>query len=129
MTKFVQISMKCFSIGTQTFSPPSLEGFQASFMEFFSSIIESLFMAITRQHHISTVLPFHTHKFQNMFITEQTLEVIKIRNYKNDNIAFPYNALQQFQKRSRVQPARKNQKPQKQHEPIGKQPLKLRRLS
>ncbi len=59
---------------------------------------------------------------------EQTLEVIKIRNYKNDNISFPYNALQQFHKRSRVQPARKNQKPQKQHEPIGKQPFKLGQL-
>lgn len=117
--------MKCFSIGTQTFSPPSLEGFQASFMELFSSVIESLFMAITRQHHISIVLPFHTHKFQNTFIVEQTLEIIKIKNYKNDNIAFPYNALQQFQKRSRVETTRKNQEPQKQHEPIAKQPLKL----
>jgi hypothetical protein len=63
---------------------------------FFLSIIESLFMAITRQHHISIVLPFHTHRFQNTFIVEQTLKVIEIRSYKNDNIAFPYNALQQF---------------------------------
>jgi len=117
--------MKHFSIGTQTFSPSSLEGFQASFMEFFSSIIEYLFMAITRQHHISIVLPFHTHKFQNMFILEQTLEVIEIRSYKNANIAFPYNALQQIQKRSRVEIAKKNQEPQKQHGPIAKQPLKL----
>jgi hypothetical protein len=116
--------MKHFSIGTQTFSPSSLEGFQASFMEFFSSIIEYLFMAITRQHHISIVLPFHTHKFQNMFILEQTLEVIEIRSYKNANIAFPYNALQQIQK-SRVEIAKKNQEPQKQHGPIAKQPLKL----
>ncbi len=117
-----------FLIGTQTFSPPSLEGFQASFMEFFSSSIESLFMAITRQHHISIVLPFHTHKFQNTFIVEQTLEVIEIKSYKNNNITFPYNALQKFQKRSRVETARKNQEPQKQHGPITKQPLKLRRL-
>lgn len=97
-------------------------------MEFFSSIIESLFIAITRQHHISIVLPFDTHKFQNTFIVEQTLEVIEMRSYKNDNIAFPYNALQQFQKRSRVEIARKNQEPQNQHGPIAKQPFKLRQL-
>jgi hypothetical protein len=65
-------------------------------MGFFSSIIESLFMAITRQHHISIVLPSHTHTLQNTFIVEQTLVVIEIKSYKNDNISFPYNALQQF---------------------------------
>jgi hypothetical protein len=63
-----------------------------------------------------------------MFIVEQTLKVIEIKFYKNDNVAFPDNALQQFHKRSRVEIARKNQEPQKQHEPIVKQPLKLRQL-
>jgi hypothetical protein len=71
------------------------------------------------------VLPFHAHKFQNTFIVEQTLEIIEIRSYKNNDIAFPYNALQQFQKRSRVETTKKNQEPQKQHGPIAKQPVKL----